>query len=610
MASSKRSFKKFVVEEMGGFPHFMLWALLEWILIASLYIDGFIAFISSTFAKIFELEPPCVLCTRVDHMLVGKDPSTYYNESICECHKKDISSLAYCHVHRKVAEIQNMCEGCLLSFATEKESDSNTSKSLLGSRQKENNNGFTDDRKIFLMPVRMVNDHNKSSKNLIDVNKCSCCGEPLKPKVTSKEYARSFSSVRASTLATTSSSRATSSPRALACYTPTAWKTEDSRYTELKFISDYDMPEYDFGLSTDAKNSTVDSPRWANKTLRKTSPERSELSAEIINDEAPGDGDSSLQQLKKQAHMDKKALQLLSMELEEERSASAVAANNAMAMITRLQAEKAAVQMEALQYQRMMEEQAEYDQDAIHLLQDVVAKRDEHIRVIESELESYREKNRDIRKVGSDQVEADTDEYYQEWKSQSSSSFVEKSEPVSPLEKDYVEPESPFETNQDMLESPLGKDFDESGSSMERDFDKSDESYSRRSVENERETYEEPLLDFETDKHHLYGMLKNLENHIESSTLEDEWDNDDTNTDQENRATLKREVSMIRDRLRALEADSGFLKHTAMTLQRGEKGAELLKEIAQHLRKLRHSETSEDINTTVTIASPKHDVSV
>ena len=39
-----------------------------------------------------------------------------------------------------------------------------------------------------------------------------------------------------------------------------------------------------------------------------------------------------------------------------------------MAMITRLQAEKAVVQMEALQYQRMMEEQAEYDQDAIHIL--------------------------------------------------------------------------------------------------------------------------------------------------------------------------------------------------------------------------------------------------
>ncbi|GKF42263.1 hypothetical protein Tco_0125605, partial [Tanacetum coccineum] len=87
-----------------------------------------------------------------------------------------------------------------------------------------------------------------------------------------------------------------------------------------------------------------------------------------------------------------------------------------------------------------------------------------------------------------------------------------------------------FETNQDLLERPLGKDFDESGNPMERDFDKSGESYSRRFIENERETYEEPLLDFESNKHQLYIMLKNLKNHIESSTLEDELDDDDTNT--------------------------------------------------------------------------------
>ncbi|GKC43427.1 probable myosin-binding protein 5 [Tanacetum coccineum] len=94
--------------------------------------------------------------------------------------------------------------------------------------------------------------------------------------------------------------------------------------------------------------------------------------------------------------MDKKALQLLFVELKEERSASVVLANNGMPMITRLQAEKVVVQMGALQYQRMVEE---YDQDAIHILQDLVSKRDEHIRVIESELESYREKNADIKLV-------------------------------------------------------------------------------------------------------------------------------------------------------------------------------------------------------------------
>jgi hypothetical protein len=116
------------------------------------------------------------------------------------------------------------------------------------------------------------------------------------------------------------------------------------------------------------------------------------------------------------------------MELDEERSASAIAVNNAMAMITRLQAEKATVQMEALQYQRMMEEEAEYDQEALQVMKDSLLKREEEIKILESELEAYREKYGHIKKVGSDIVEADADENYQEIKSQSLSSFGEKSD--------------------------------------------------------------------------------------------------------------------------------------------------------------------------------------
>lgn len=77
-------------------------------------------------------------------------------------------------------------------------------------------------------------------------------------------------------------------------------------------------------------------------------------------------------------------------ELDEERSASAVAANNAMAMITRLQAEKAAVQMEALQYQRMMEEQFEYDQEALEETNHLLLRREEELRSAHAELAAYR----------------------------------------------------------------------------------------------------------------------------------------------------------------------------------------------------------------------------
>ncbi|KAL8250451.1 hypothetical protein R6Q59_034144 [Mikania micrantha] len=550
MASSKRSFKSFVAEEIGGFPHFLIWAVLEWILIASLYIDGFVAFLSSMFAKLFELEPPCVLCTRVDHALVRKRPNEYYNESICECHKKDISSLAYCYAHRKLSHVQHMCEACLLSFATENGSDV----------------------KIVL---NLVDNLDNSGDGVPDhVKMCSCCGElPLNTSSCSKGYSRSFSNIHASVIATASSS---------------ILRTEDdSRYTELKFVSDseVDMIEYDFRFSTNIKNfqeneeacrtlnllktnnffgiplTDSDSPRFAIRTPKKGSLEQSDLSSET-NDETSRNGDSSLEQLRKQARIDQKALQSLSMELEEERSAAAVAANNAMAMITRLQEEKASVQMEALQYQRMMEEQAEYDQETIQILEDLLAKRDEHVKVMESQLENYREKYRDIMNIGVDECEAeadvDADEYYHEWRSHSSSSFGEKSEPETPFENVYEGPASPFEHEPANCNEPRG-------------------------------TYdEESLLDFANEKHQLYSMLKNLENHIESSLLENE--DEDKKTMQESRATLNREVSLIKERLKALEADSGFLKQTAMTLQKGEKGAELLREIAQHLRKLCHSE--------------------
>lgn len=57
----------------------------------------------------------------------------------------------------------------------------------------------------------------------------------------------------------------------------------------------------------------------------------------------------------------------------------------------------------------------------------------------------------------------------------------------------------------------------------------------------------------------------------------------------ENKAILRTEVSVIRERLSAIEAESMFLKHATMTLQRDDEGIKLLTEIAQHLRRLRQS---------------------
>lgn len=83
-------------------------------------------------------------------------------------------------------------------------------------------------------------------------------------------------------------------------------------------------------------------------------------------------------------------------ELEKERNASVIAVNQAMAMITRLQEEKAALYVEALQCLRIMEEQAEYDGEALQDASDLLTEKEKHIQDIEFELESFRSQLGDV----------------------------------------------------------------------------------------------------------------------------------------------------------------------------------------------------------------------
>lgn len=85
-----------------------------------------------------------------------------------------------------------------------------------------------------------------------------------------------------------------------------------------------------------------------------------------------------------------KSISSLYKELEAERNASAIATNQTMSMITRLHEEKAALQMEARQYQRMMEERAEHDAVALEEADDLLTEKEKLIQDLEAELEFYR----------------------------------------------------------------------------------------------------------------------------------------------------------------------------------------------------------------------------
>ncbi|XP_075491946.1 putative myosin-binding protein 5 [Primulina tabacum] len=586
------SFKCFVEQKLGKFPHFLIYAILEWVMIILLFVDGFLAFVSNEFAKYFELRIPCLLCTRIDHLFAHRNSNFYYNDSICELHKKEISSLAYCHVHKKLSDLRTMCEGCLLSFATEKDSGCDKYKSLVGILHKDID-CFVEDNQKLLMNLGNGDDGKEISDEKSGAQLCSCCGEALKPR-SSLKYGRSLSM-----------NALAPSPRAPLM----ARRNHEGRsillphvkYTELKFMSDAEQELSEYEDATNGENQGRDdvkstsvpllpdseeitedscrtpsfargtrffgiplsdsaqvSPRWGYKVGRKQPNMDCVPEPNDSNSFNELDGDI-LNRLKRQVRLDRKSLIALYMELDEERSASAVAANNAMAMITRLQAEKAAVQMEALQYQRMMEEQAEYDQEALQVMKDMLLKREEDIKALESELETYREKYGLIKKVGSDICEIDADDDYQDMKSQSLSSYGERSE---------------------------------CGSSNEYE-------HHNNSMEDGGGSPNESSLDFEGERSYLLGLLTDLERKINSPIDELSSSsecitiiNEDGCKGKELKGILKREVSLIRERLRTIEADSGFLKHAAMTLQRGGEGTKLLTEIAQHLRQIRDSNKS------------------
>jgi hypothetical protein len=84
--------------------------------------------------------------------------------------------------------------------------------------------------------------------------------------------------------------------------------------------------------------------------------------------------ENEIKQLKNIIKIESEALAALYHDLEAERNASAMAAKETMAMITRLQEEKAIIQLEARQYQRMAEERASHDQEAIDMLKEIITK--------------------------------------------------------------------------------------------------------------------------------------------------------------------------------------------------------------------------------------------
>ncbi|GMY33912.1 probable myosin-binding protein 6 [Fagus crenata] len=88
---------------------------------------------------------------------------------------------------------------------------------------------------------------------------------------------------------------------------------------------------------------------------------------------------------------EKAAYAALYLELEKERAAAASATDEAMAMISRLQQNKASVEMEARQYQRMIEEKFAYDEEEMNILKEILVRREMENHFLGKEIEEYRQ---------------------------------------------------------------------------------------------------------------------------------------------------------------------------------------------------------------------------
>lgn len=120
----------------------------------------------------------------------------------------------------------------------------------------------------------------------------------------------------------------------------------------------------------------------------------------------------SIRMLQEALEIEKAACAALYLELEKERAAAATAADEAMAMICRLQKDKASTEMEVRQYQRMIEEKFVYDEEEMDILKEILLRREKENHFLEKEVEAYRQMN----SLGNELSNGDSNDKLCEWR--------------------------------------------------------------------------------------------------------------------------------------------------------------------------------------------------
>ncbi|KAF8098652.1 hypothetical protein N665_0261s0021 [Sinapis alba] len=327
--------------------------------------------------------------------------------------------------------------------------------------------------------------------------------------------------------------------------------------------------------------------------LDRTEPEPTLNSMELL----------TVDKLKSELEEERKALNALYEELEEERSASATAANETMAMINRLHEEKAAMQMEALQYQRMMEEQSEFDQEALQLLNELIVKREKENAEIEKELEVCRKRLEEyeakermgmmMRRMRDSSVDSyrnngDSDENNGELQHKNVEESEMENTPVDVVLRldecldDYEGERLSILGRLKFLEEKLTALNDEEDKEEEAKTFESNGSINGNGHVHEKETNGKHRV---LKSKRLLPLFDAVDGEIGNG---DHYENGVDESEKGEIVTVEEEVDELYERLEALEADREFLRHCVGSLKKGDKGVHLLHEILQHLRDLKN----------------------
>lgn len=317
-----------------------------------------------------------------------------------------------------------------------------------------------------------------------------------------------------------------------------------------------------------------------------------------VNATSEDEGESSMERLKQQAEFNRKKMSMLYKELEAERSASAVAASEAMAMINRLQEEKASMHMEALQYLRMMEEQADHDQEAIEKLNDLLTEREKELLDLEAELEGYQSKLHDqpfdVGKFGA------TD-------GAMTFGVLDGSDFMRHTIFDFEDEKAKILESLHRLEETLGMpsanrlDMGDANDTLQNSLFSDHSMSSSQYIENsELESSPLPREDLisesissqhNDEKESVKYVLRHSHEKDENESVEKQKNvtscshSDDGNI--HTMKSVKHDISLLNARFKALEADQDFLKQILSSLNVSSDGVQCIQEITSHLRELR-----------------------